>query len=67
MQHYHSQDASIKPTKIVIHYPFLLAPIEEPFSAVALSEYLAWGWQKALTSAGDAVHLLHPQAPYRRA
>ena len=65
MQHYHSQDAAIKPRTIVVHYPFLLLPIEEPFSSVALAEYLSWGWKQATTKAGDALHLIHPQAPYR--
>lgn len=65
MQHYHSQDAVIKPVSIVIHYPHVGVPMSEPFCPVALSEYIRWGWKQALSSAGDALHLIHPAAPYR--
>lgn len=58
-------DAVIKPATIVIHYPSLCSPMAEPFCPIALSEYLRWGWKQALSNAGDALHLIHPAAPYR--
>ena len=60
-------DAVIKPREIVIHHPFVGVPITEPFCPVALAEYVDWGWRQALNCAGDALHLIHPHAPYRRA
>lgn len=57
----------IKPDTIIIHYPNVSFPITEPFCPVALSEYLNWGWKSAASKAGDVLHLIHPQAPYRRA
>lgn len=57
----------IKPNTIVIHYPHVIAPMSEPFCPVALSAYLEWGWKSAASVAGDALHLIHPAAPYRRA
>ena len=55
----------IKKTEIVIHYPHVSIPITEPFCPVRLSEYLRFGWQQCLTTAGDTIQLIHPSAPYR--
>lgn len=65
MLEYHSQVAAIKPTTIVIHYPHVAMPISEPFSPVALAEYLQFGWRSCPSAAGDSIELIHPNAPYR--
>lgn len=54
----------IKTRQIVIHHPFVSIPIAENFCAVALAEYLNWGWKQAQSAAGD-IHLVHANAPYR--
>lgn len=60
------QEKIIKDRDLIVHHPFVGVPLSEPFCVVALAEYIAWGWQQAMSSAGD-IHLIHPQAPYRRA
>jgi hypothetical protein len=56
----------IKVRELVVHHPFVGVPITEPFCAVALAEYIAWGWKQTVSSIGD-IHLIHANAPYRRA
>lgn len=56
--------AVIKTREIVLHYAHVGVPIVEPFCAVALSEYLRFGWQQCLDSAG-VINLIHPNAAYR--
>ena len=57
--------AAIKPTTIVLHYPFLFMPIHRPFCAVELSEYIKWGWSRVEPSNGECIQLTYPNSPFR--
>jgi hypothetical protein len=55
----------IKADRIILHYPHVGVPISEPFCAVRLSEYMDFGWKAAAVVTAGALHLIHPNAPYR--
>lgn len=55
----------IKPTTVVLHYPFLFSPVEEPFCPVALSEYLKWGWSRIEPVIGGCIQLTYPNTQFR--